>query len=205
MDADLYLVFVGVSTAVIVIPGPSVLLIVSNSLQQGFIAGLTTAIGVSASMLIQLAVALVGLTSVIATVSQALGWIRWVGIVFLIYLGIRRWRAVVPVGRFASEDPARPGSAFGQGFAVALTNPTTMLFFVAYFPQFLDDAAPAESQLLLMAATFWVLALLFDIAYAAVSARIGTALQDPKSAVIRNRLSGAILVAAAIALAMARV
>lgn len=205
MEANLYLVFIGVSTAVIVIPGPSVLLIVSNSLQRGLVAGLTTAIGVSASMLVQLAIALVGLTSLVTMLSRALGVVRWFGIAYLCYLGIRRWLATVPVGRFATSEAPREGSAFAQGFLVALTNPTTMLFFVAFFPQFLHEEAPPESQLLLMAATFWVLALVFDIAYAALSARIGEALQDPKSAVVRNRLSGAIMIAAAAALALARI
>lgn len=205
MEISLYLAFVGVSTAVIVIPGPSVLLIVSNGLQRGARAGFSTALGVSAAMLIQLAVALAGLTSLVAFLSRALGVVRWLGIVYLAWLGVRRWLAAGPVGRFGDPEIRREGSAFTQGFLVSLTNPTTMVFFVAFFPQFLADAAPAGPQLVYMAATFWILALLLDLGYAALSGRIGGAFQDPARAATRNRLSGAIMIAAAVALALARV
>jgi len=205
MESTLYLVFVGVSIAVIVIPGPSILLIVSNSLQFGAGSGVVTVAGTSAAMLIQLGVAVAGLTSLVTVVSQGLNAMRWLGIAYLVYLGIRRWRSSVPIGAFETVTGRRNRSAFLEGFLVSLTNPTTMLFFIAFFPQFMNDAAPPARQLLTMSVTFWALALCFDLSYAGLAARIGHALQDPRRALMRNRLSGAILVAAAAALALARV
>jgi len=204
MESSLYLVFVGVSIAVIVIPGPSILLIVSNGLQFGAGSGVATVAGTSAAMLIQLGVAMAGLTSLATIVSDGLGVARWLGIAYLCYLGMRRWQCTVPVGAFEIPAARRNRSAFLEGFLVSLANPTTMLFFIAFFPQFMNDAAPPVRQLLTMSVTFWALALCFDLTYAGLAARIGHALQDPRRALMRNRLSGAILVVAAAALALAR-
>jgi threonine/homoserine/homoserine lactone efflux protein len=205
METNLYIAFVGVSVAVIVIPGPSILLIVSNSLQHGAASGFYTVAGVSVAMLMQLGIAMAGLTSVVMTLERGLAVLRWVGIVYLFYLGIQRWRCRVPMGRFDSALARRSGPAFTEGFIVALTNPTTLLFFIAFFPQFLTDASAPGPQLWLMAATFWVLALVFDVGYAAFSARVGQTLQERRWVSLRNRLSGAIMVAAAAALSVANI
>lgn len=204
VEPNTYLVFVALSTAVIVVPGPSILLIVSNTLQLGFRGGLSSVIGISVAMAIQLAIAVMGITSLVALLAPWLAVLRWLGIAYLAWLGIGRWRSVVPIGAFELTPRRRYGSAFGEGFLVSLTNPTTMLFFIAFFPQFLTNTAPAGRQLILMSTTFWALALVFDVAYAYVSAWIGHTLQDPKWAVLRNRLSGAIMVLAALALALVR-
>ena len=93
-------------------------------------------------------------------------------------------------------------AVFIAGFIVALTNPGTMLFFVAFFPQFLNTDAAAGPQFFMMAATFMLLTLLFDTTYALLSARVGRFLQDPRRARIRNRVSGVFLLAVAAGLAM---
>lgn len=204
METGLYLVFVAVSIAVIVVPGPSILLIVSNSVQFGTVPGFYTVAGISAAMLIQLAVAIAGLTSFVVNLATGLSVIQWLGIAYLAGLGIRRlWRATEADVNTTPEIQPH-GSAFAAGFLVSLTNPTTLLFFVAFFPQFLTDAMSPLPQLVLMSTTFWALALIFDTAYAGVSARISNALQDPRRAVMRSRLSGAIMLAAAVALIFAR-
>jgi threonine/homoserine/homoserine lactone efflux protein len=205
VETSLYLAFIGVSIAVIVIPGPSILLIVSNSLQFGTVPGLYTVAGISVAMLIQLAVVLVGLTSLVANLAQGLGVIQWLGITYLGYLGFRRLWQAAPSDMLDTSEVRRYGSAFAEGFLVSLTNPTTLLFFIAFFPQFLSATISPVPQLVLMSVTFWGLALFFDVAYAGLSARISHVLRDPKRAVIRSRLSGAIMLAAAVALVLARI
>jgi len=204
MTSNLFLAFIAVSIAVIVIPGPSIMLIVSNGLQDGRRAALITVAGTSIAMLIQLTLALAGLTSLIATLTGALDWLRWIGIAYLLYLGLRRWRGATEDTAGDSDARQHNGSAFGQGFMVSLLNPTTMLFFVAFFPQFLTEDATALPQLLQMAATFWAMALGFDTLYALASARLSALLEAPRWARLRNRAAGAILIGAAIALILAR-
>ena len=202
MATNLYIAFVGISIGVIVFPGPSILLIIANSLQQGVVAGLYTVAGGAVAMLLQLVVALVGLTSLVNMLARGFDVVRWLGIAYLIYLGVQRWRMGRAEGVPNERDEGSRRSVFVTGFLVALTNPGTMLFFIAFFPQFLNTDAAAEPQLLLMAATFIALTLVFDSAYALLSARVGQALQDPRQVRIRNRVSGAILLIAAAALTL---
>ena len=165
MEPRVFLAFVGIATAVIVIPGPSVLLIVSNSLRFGVRAGLLSVVGISAAMSVQLAVGVAGITSLVFLLADWVEAICWVGIVYLGYLGVVRWRTADTQGASANALGQRGSSSLAQGFLVALTNPTTMTFFVAFFPQFLDMHKSATSQLLTMSLTFWVLAAVIDLAY----------------------------------------
>jgi len=205
METNSYLAFIGLAIAVIVIPGPSILLIVSNSLKLGLASGLYTVAGTSVAMLIQLSVAVLVLTSLISFRAQDLNAIRWLGIIFLCYLGIKRWRSGAPVDGQTSAGGHQYQSAFAEGFFVSLTNPTTMAFFIAFFPQFLNETRSLWNQLLLMSAIFWMLALPFDVAYAVLAGQMRRTLQSPKGIVIRNRCSGAVILAAAIWMAIAKI
>ncbi len=205
MSGGAYLAFVAVSTAVIVIPGPSILLIVANALRDGTRAGFYTVAGTSIAMAIQLAIAVAGLTSLITQLATGQRVVRWVGIVYLAWLGIRRWHSADTEPAADTARRPRRGTAFGEGFLVSLTNPTTMLFFVAFFPQFLTGTDAPQTELALMAVTFWILALGFDCAYAALAARIGKGLHESRWRVMRDRAAGVILLVAALALALARI
>jgi homoserine/homoserine lactone efflux protein len=204
VDVNHYLAFVGISIAVLVFPGPSILLIVANSLQRGRIIGLYTVAGGLVAMGVQLGVALIGLTTLVGFFATGFASVRWVGAAYLMYLGVQRWRGVSH-----SELRGRPvrnyGSAVVEGFIVALTNPGTLLFFIAFFPQFLNDSQPAAAQLTLMAITFMVLTVIVDTSYALLAARVGKQLHEPRSKVMRSRLAGLILMLAAIALALLNV
>ena len=92
MRADLYVAFIGVSIAVLVFPGPSILLIVANSLRRGRTVGLYTVAGGLVAMAIQLVVALVGLTSFVQGTGIGFDFVRGIGVAYLLYLGVQRWR-----------------------------------------------------------------------------------------------------------------
>jgi threonine/homoserine/homoserine lactone efflux protein len=202
MDSRAFLAFVALATAVIVIPGPSVLLIVSNSLRFGLRGGLLSAVGISAAMVVQLCIAVAGITSLVLLLTDWIQVVRWIGIIYLCYLGVARWRVAEAPG--ASLQRRQGGSTLAQGFLVSLTNPTTMTFFVAFFPQFLNVERPTADQLVTMSLVFWLLAAGIDVAYALVAARFGRRLQNSRWVRVRNRLSGAMLLAAACVLALAR-
>jgi len=201
MEAGIYFAFIVLSVAVLVFPGPSILLIVANGLQRGVAVGMYTVAGGLVAMLVQLLVAIAGLTSVESIFDGGFASVRWVGVAYLLYLGVQRWRGHAQ-GELRGWSIRTYRSAVIDGFIVALTNPGTMLFFVAFFPQFLNEALPTGPQLVLMAGTFMVLTTLVDSSYAVLSARIGQRLHKPGPSKARNRLAGAILMAAAIALAL---
>ena len=125
----------GLATAVLVaIPGPNVALIVANSLQYGFRQGATTVLGTTLGVALQLGLVVLGLAAVIEFAADLLTWIKWAGVVYLVYLGIRAWRE--PAGDLADVG-ARP-AVFWRGCMIAALNPKTLLFNAAFLPQFLS-------------------------------------------------------------------
>jgi homoserine/homoserine lactone efflux protein len=204
MGAVTFLAFIFISIAVLVFPGPSILLIVANSMQRGRLIGLYTVAGGLVAMGVQLLVAVAGLNIVDTVFAAEFNYLRWAGVIYLMYLGVQRWR-----GQTHAELRGRPGrsyrSAVTEGFIVALTNPGTMLFFVAFFPQFLNVDRASSPQLLMMSLTFMLLTLVVDSSYALLSARLGQHLHRPGRTAMRNHLAGAILIAASLALALVKI
>lgn len=198
MNANLYFAFIAAAFVLIAVPGPSILVILSNSLARGKRLGFYTVLGTSLAMAIQLLVAVGGLATTMIVLSEWLSWLRWLGIAYLVYLGVRHWR-----------EPDRPETdatniGFWQGFVVSLTNPQTMLFFAAFLPQFVDPLFPVTKQLTLLAVTFWGMALVIDITYALGADRLRPYLEGPRSRTIRGRIIGTLLLGAALALALVR-
>ena len=198
---ETYLSFLGISFLLIAVPGPSVLLIVSNSLARGIRHGLVTVAGTSVGMMLPLAVTTIGLGALASLPGNWLELWRWGGV---LYLGLAGVRQLLTASGALPAAPARPGGAFWQGFLVSLANPATTPFFLAFLPQFVQPDRPALPQLALLSLSFLVLALLLDTLYALLAARLGQQLATPQSARWRQRLSGALLVGAALGLSLAR-
>jgi len=208
MSLELYLAFVAATAVLIIMPGPVVSLVIANALSHGTRAGLVTVGGAQAAIAIQLVVVALGLTSLVAVMAEWFEWLRWIGAAYLIWLGIQRWRAkpLLPEERL-QEIPggdARHGAIFGQGFVVALTNPKSLFFLAAFFPQFLAVDAPPGPQLAVLCPTFIVLAAIFDGGYALLAGRTRRWLKDRRHVQIGERITGSFLIAAGAWLALAR-
>jgi homoserine/homoserine lactone efflux protein len=202
MSLALYATFVLAVITLMLIPGPNVALIVANSIARGPRAGLATVAGTCAAMLPQLALTGLGMSALIAGAAQAFAWIRWIGVAYLLWLGFRAWTA--PAGELATAGPDRRPlrRLFVRGFLVSLSNPKTLFFFAAFFPQFLDSGAPMPRQIALLSFTFLLIAAIVDSCWAMLSARAGRALK--MSGRLRNRLTGGFLFGAGVGLALAR-
>ena len=151
MNLELYLAFVAASTILIVIPGPNVLLVISTALKDGVRPALLTVAGTSSAMVLQLTVAVGGLTSLVLVLSEWFEILRWVGVIYLAYLGVQTLREK-PAGTAAGAPPkAADRVPFARGFLVSLTNPKTLLFFAAFLLQFVDASLPPAHQLLVLA------------------------------------------------------
>jgi homoserine/homoserine lactone efflux protein len=208
MSLELYLAFVAATAVLIIMPGPVVSLVIANALTHGTRAGLVTVGGAQAAIAIQLVVVALGLTSLVAVMAEWFEWLRWVGAVYLVWLGVQKWRAkpLLPEERLrdARGGDARRGAIFGQGFLVALTNPKSLFFLAAFFPQFIDVSAPAGPQLALLCPTFIALAAIFDGSYALLAGRARRWLRDRRHVLIGERVTGSFLIAAGAWLALAR-
>ncbi len=201
-DLHLYLAFVAAVTVLMLIPGPNVALIVANSVTYGFRYGLLTVAGTSSAMLVQLALTALGMTELLGQLGTWFDWIRWIGVAYLVYLGITTWRAA-PLK--LSEVRAEPKSAramYSRALLVSLTNPKTLFFYGAFFPQFVVMGHDVGLQVAILSATFVFLAIAVDSAWAILANRArGFLAMHGK---LRNRISGGILIGAGIGLAFAR-
>lgn len=202
MPLEFYLAFVLASAVLILVPGPNVTLLVATSLAYGARRALATLAGTSAAIALQLLITALGMTSLMALLASGFEWLRWAGVAYLVWLGVRQWRSA-PVALEDVEPQAVPARAlFWRGFLVSATNPKTWLFYAAFFPQFLNPAADPVPQLVLLSATFLALALVLDSTWALLADRARPLLTG--RARLRNRITGGFLIGAGIGLALAR-
>ncbi len=188
-----------VATAVLVsIPGPNVALIVANSLKFGFRSGLVTVLGTTMGLGLQLALVVAGMTAIIEFAADALNWIRWAGAAYLVWLGIRTWRTPADELSTLTATPVM----FWRGCLVAAANPKTLLFNVAFIPQFVGTGGTGSLTPMTVAAVYLAVVLLGDLLWAALASSARRALGRYMS--LRNRLTGAFLVAAGVGLALSR-
>ncbi len=195
------LTFILVSTAVIVVPGPNVLVVVSTSISHGKARGLQTVAGTSTAMIIQLVLAAIGTTWFVSVLTQGFLWLKWAGVIYLVYLGVvHLYSAVVNM-------PPKPASAVGsfqRGFWVSLTNPKTILLFSAYLPQFTSASEPYTQQIILLSALFWVLAVLLDSGYALLAGKFASLVHKRNFTRYQNGFSGILYTGAGTAIALTR-
>lgn len=172
-DTASLLTFTIAATVLIIIPGPAVLYIVARSIEQGRLAGLASVLGVAAGTLVHSVAAAAGLSALILTSALAFSIVKYLGALYLIYLGITtllRKPAATPI----RVDPPRPlGHIFRQGLVVNVLNPKAALFFLAFLPQFADPGrGSVPVQILLLGLLFATIALFSDSVYALLAGQL---------------------------------
>lgn len=176
MSATVIAAFVVACIILALTPGPNMSLLIARTTAHGLRAGLWTLAGTSTGLIVLVGIAALGMSSVMTLVAHWFDAIRWLGAVYLCYLGIQQLR--LAFGREpsrASDTPsvaiAQGGQWFTAGLAVSLSNPKVLLFLGAFFPQFLDPAMSAGSQLAVLAVLFVVTLVLTDLSWLLVLAR----------------------------------
>lgn len=165
------LTFALASALIVVVPGPTVTVIVANSLRHGAAAGLWNVAGTQAGLAIMVAVLAFGFAAVVAVVGEAFFWLKLAGAAYLVWLGVKLLRGD---GRLAEGGRARAnGSFFWQGFFVIWSNPKALFFLGAFLPQFVDPSRDPIAQTALLGATFMTIATLLDGSYALLAGKTG--------------------------------
>lgn len=201
IDPGLYLAFVLATVVLMLIPGPNVALIVANSVAHGTRYGLLTLAGTSAAMVPQLLLTALGMTALLAGLGMWMEALRWAGAAYLVALGVRQFRAASLDLSRVGPQPRSPRRIWLRGLVVSLTNPKTLLFYGAFFPQFVARDRPALPQVMLLCVTFLAVALVIDGMWAVLAGRARPLLARHGRA--RNRLSGGLLIGAGLGLALA--
>ncbi len=201
IDLDLYLTFAIATGILMLIPGPNVALIVANSVGYGTRYGLLTVAGTTMAMVVQLALTALGMSALLGTMAQWFEWIRWLGVAYLLWLGIRQWRAE-PVDLTRTRPQYRsPREIVTRGIIVSFTNPKTLLFYGAFFPQFITPGPHMAAQIGILSATFLIISMTLDSCWALLAGRARNMLAVRGR--LRNRLSGGLLITAGVGLALA--
>ena len=194
MSLDLWLAFVAASTALLLIPGPTVLLVLSYALTKGKSVALASAAGVALGDLVAMTASLLGLGALVLASATAFTVLKWVGAVYLIWLGLELIRTAPSEGLTPTKDVTAQG-VFGHAAAVTALNPKSIAFFIAFVPQFIQADAPLIPQFAILIATFVGLAALNALAYALAADRLRRVIARPSVLTWITRAGGATLVA----------
>jgi len=202
MTPEIYLAYIVACFVIAVIPGPTVTVIVANSLAHGTRAGLLNVAGTQLALALMMLILIVGLTSVIAAMEWLFAWLRLAGALYLLYIGWKLLRAPDALAD-AAKAAAPRGGFFLQGFLVLMSNPKALFWFGAFIPQFVDPKGNYVAQIALLGVTAMAVALVSDGAYAVLTGRAGAFLSRKRIRIV-SRVSGTFLIGGGLWLALTR-
>jgi threonine/homoserine/homoserine lactone efflux protein len=202
MTIEIYLAYMLACVLITLVPGPTVTVIVANSLAHGTRAGLLNVAGTQAGLALMMLTLIVGLSSVIGAMGWLFDWLRIAGALYLAWLG---WKLIRhPDVAIASKGGSIPrGGFFMQGLLVLLANPKALLWFGAFIPQFVDPKGNYVAQIALLGLTAMAIAALTDGAYAVLAGRAGAFASRTKIRIV-SRISGMCLIGGGLWLALTR-
>lgn len=170
MTLDTWLIFLVAAIGLSFTPGPNGLLALTHGALYGVRRTVFTVLGGALGFLIVIAVSMFGIGALLLVVPDVLTVLKWVGGAYLVFLGVQVWRAPAIAVSSSGERPSASGwSLFQQGLLAAVTNPKGILFFVAFLPQFIDPQRDLGLQFVIMASTFIVIEIVFELVVAALS------------------------------------
>jgi len=197
MPLDLYLAYCLAATIILVIPGPTILLVVSQSLAHGRPALAASVLGVTAGDALAVTVSLAGMGAILAASATAFTVLKWLGAAYLVYLAVRMWRSAGALKPLDLPQASRR-RIFMSAFVVTALNPKGIVFFVAFLPQFVDPTRPLLPQLLLLGATFVVLGSVNSLIYGLLANRLRQGFRNPRMLGLAQRCGAGFLFSAGV-------
>ncbi|HEX5079573.1 MAG TPA: LysE family translocator [Geminicoccaceae bacterium] len=206
MSIELWIAFALASAALLAAPGPTVLLVVSYALGSGRRSGLATVPGVALGDLTAMTVSLLGAGAVLAASTALFTALKLVGAAYLVWLGIQLWRAGASPGEIAASQGGATGGPrmFWNAYVVTALNPKSVVFFIAFVPQFVDPTAPLLVQFAILEATFVSLAAINAAIWALLAGQMRARLQEPRALRLVQRVGAGFLIGAGLLTALTR-
>jgi threonine/homoserine/homoserine lactone efflux protein len=199
MNLETWLAFTAASAVLLIIPGPTVLLVVSYALGQGWRTALPMAVGVALGDFTAMSLSLLGVGAMLAASATVFTALKWIGAAYLVWLGIKLWRAGGTLDAKPRTDAASAMKMLAHAWLVTALNPKGITFFVAFLPQFVDPRQDFLPQVGLFAATFLVLAFANALGYTLIASRARAVVRNPRAVGIVNKVGGSLLIGAGIA------
>lgn len=205
MDLPLWLAFVAASAALLAVPGPTILLVTGYALSQGRRVAVASAAGVALGDAVAMTASLAGLGALVLASATLFTVLKWIGAAYLMWMGWTLWRSAGgPTAGDAPEAEVGGGAVFRHAAVVTALNPKSIVFFIAFVPQFIDARAPLGPQFAVLIATFVALAALNALAYALLAARLRDGMRRPWVLRATGRAGGAVLMGMGVVTALAR-
>ena len=199
MSLEIYITYVFATTLILIIPGPTIILVVSQAVNHGCKSVVPLAAGVVFGDFTAMTLSLLGLGAIMSASATLFTLFKWIGALYLLYLGINLWRANPKSGSIQNEEKGiSPRSLFKSSFIVTALNPKGIAFFVAFLPQFISPDEPVFNQLLLLGGTFLFLALVNAALYALFASQLREAIRKMNLRKWFNRCDGTALIGAGI-------
>ena len=196
---EIWIPFVLATTVILVIPGPTIILVISQSVTHGRRSVLPLVSGVLLGDFTAMTLSLLGLGTILSASATLFAIFKWIGAIYLLYLGVKLWRANPE--EISATKPSRMASSrsiFWSSFIVTALNPKSIAFFVAFLPQFIRPTEPLPQQLLLLGGTFLILATVNAALYAIFAGQLSEHIQKTRVRRWFNRVGGSALIGAGI-------
>ncbi|QBK30830.1 LysE family translocator [Roseitalea porphyridii] len=205
VDPATLLAYLIACIVIVIVPGPSVTVIIANSLRTGTSAGLANVAGTQAGLLIMIGVLALGLETVVTVMGEMFVWLKLAGAAYLIWLGVKMWRSD---GRLGEPDAGQVRARslrgyFWQGFIVIWSNPKALFFFGAFIPQFIVPEGNAALQTVFLGLIFMITATVLDSGYALAAGKTGGLLSRHNVRIL-ERVSGTFLIGGGVWLALSK-
>lgn len=199
MTFETWATFAAATAVLLVIPGPTILLVISYALGQGWRTALPVAIGVALGDFTAMTLAMLGVGALLSASATLFTALKWIGAAYLIWLGIKLFRAGGSLDAQPRTDRASALRMLGHAWLVTALNPKSITFFVTFLPQFLDAKAGFWTQMLIFEATFITLAFANAFGYALIASRARSVVRNERTIGLFNKAGGTMLIGAGIA------
>ena len=196
MTLEIWLTFIAASSVLLLIPGPTILLVLSYSLSHGRSVAIATVAGVALGDLLAMTISLVGLGALVLASAQLFNVLKWLGAIYLIFLGIQLLRSAenITIDRTVTVAQTTSKSVFSHAAIVTLLNPKSIVFFIAFVPQFVNIEQPLIPQFIILIITFVSLAAINALAYAILADHLRQRISRPNVLPRLTRLGGCTLI-----------
>jgi threonine/homoserine/homoserine lactone efflux protein len=198
MSIEAWLAFVLATSVLLLIPGPTILLVVSYALGQGWRAALPMAIGVALGDFTAMTLSMLGIGALLTASATLFTALKWLGAAYLVWLGIKLWRAGGKLDAEPRHDAASTARMIGHAWMVTALNPKSLTFFVSFLPQFLDSSRPFMTQMIIFEATFLTLAFANAFGYGFAASRARSVLGSERTIGLLNKTGGTLLIGAGV-------
>jgi len=199
MTFEAWAAFAAATAVLLVIPGPTILLVISYALGQGWRTAFPIAVGVALGDFTAMTLSMLGVGALLATSAMVFTALKWIGAAYLVWLGIKLFRAGGSLDAKPRADAAPAWKMLGHAWLVTALNPKSITFFVAFLPQFLDTRGDFWTQMLIFEATFISLAFANAMGYALIASRARAVVSNPRAIGLFNKAGGTLLIGAGVA------